>query len=141
MPGQPDVMIEKTCDVYGENGVGQPIEVDFKEINIKDFDSDRYKRQIIYNIDCGEKSSSNPQLKMIFKSDVSSFNNQLIATNKQDSLGLQLFSNGITLAPYQEYSFYYNNKPSLVVKPIIHEPNENTFGTFFASGTLSIEYE
>ncbi|MFP4817511.1 hypothetical protein [Providencia hangzhouensis] len=69
-------VIEKGCDVYGEKGNGFPITVDFKE-NDRDITSERYEREVIYNLDCGSDNKNNPKLRLTFKSESAEFSDNL----------------------------------------------------------------
>nr|WP_181375509.1 fimbrial protein [Pectobacterium carotovorum] len=133
-------VIEKGCDVYGEKGNGFPITVDFKEINDRDITSERYEREVIYNLDCGSDNKNNPKLRLTFKSELAEFSDNLIATSN-NSLGLKMMANGKLLPPNQSYPFNYSDKPILMVKPVIDSQVNVIYGDFTASGVLFVDYD
>lgn len=133
-------VIEKGCDVYGENGKGLPIIVDFKEINDRDITSEQYEREVVYNLDCGADNKNNPKLRLTFKSDPAKFSDDFIATSN-NSLGLMMMANGKLLPPNQSYPFNYLNKPIIVVKPVIDSQANVIYGDFKSSGVLYVDYD
>lgn len=132
---------EKNCDIYGVDGKGLPIHVDFETININGFNSDNYEKQIMYQIDCGDSFLSNESLKMRFISETVMINNEELIKTSTENLGLKLFSDNKTVLPNQYINFLYGNKPKLTIKPVINENADIKLGEFLASGTLSIEYD
>ncbi len=133
-------VIESTCDVYGENGPGQPIEVSFGEINLNKFTSERYTKNIDYRLDCGSKSSSNPNLKLKFESSSAGFNTDLVETSNPN-LGLKIQADNTLLLPNEYRNFTYQTQPVLTATPVFHEGKEIELGLFTASGILKVEYQ
>lgn len=133
-------VIEKGCDVYGVDGKGFPITVDFKTINYNDVTNPRYEKEVIYNLDCGSENINNPKLKLTFESESAKFSDNLIATSN-NTLGLMMQVNGELLSPYKSFSFNYSNKPVIIVKPVVNSNAEPLYGEFYASGVLYVDYE
>lgn len=133
-------VIESTCDVYGENGPGQPIEVSFGEINLHGFTSERYTKNIDYHLDCGSKSSSNPNLKLKLESSSASFNTNLLETSNPN-LGLKIQADNTPLLPNEYRNFTYYAQPVLTATPVFHEGKEIELGLFSATGMLKVEYQ
>lgn len=131
---------EKSCDIYGDEGKGLPIHVDFETININRFNSDNYEKQIMYQLDCGDSFLGGESLKMKFTSETVMINNDQVIKTTTENLGLKLFSDNQMVLPNQDIKFLYNNKPKLTIKPVINEGRDVKLGDFSASGILSIEY-
>ncbi|WP_265524685.1 fimbrial protein [Providencia rustigianii] len=133
-------VIESTCDIYGNDGPGNPIEVSFGEMNLNGFTSERYTRDIHYAIDCGGNTSSNPNLKLKFESDISDFDATLVKTSNP-RLGLKIQADNKLLSPNEYRNFTYSNKPLLSVSPVLDEGKKIEFGAFTAIGRLKVEYQ
>lgn len=133
-------VIESTCDVYGENGPGQPIEVSFGEMNLNKFTSERYTKNIDYHLDCGNKSSSNPNLKLKLESSSAGFNTDLVETSNPN-LGLKIQADNTLLLPNEYRNFTYQTQPVLTATPVFHEGKEIELGLFKATGILKVEYQ
>ncbi len=133
-------IIESTCDVYGEKGPGNPIEVSFGEININNFTSELYLKNIDYFLDCGDKSLSNPSLKLKFERPSASFNTDLIETSNPN-LGLRIQADNKPLLLNEYHNFTYYRKPSLTVSPVLNKGTEIELGLFTATGMLKVEYQ
>lgn len=132
-------VVENACDVYGPGGKNSPIEINFYEINVNKFDSERYAREINYTIDCGDGSAANSNLKLKFESTVAGFDSNLIKTTNSN-VGLKITSNGTLLPPNQYENFVLSNKPSLTVYPVLNTEEEIELGLFTATGVLKVEY-
>ncbi|EJD6080199.1 fimbrial protein [Providencia rettgeri] len=133
-------VIQKSCDVYGDLGPNLPIEINFGEMNLNGFTSERYARNINYNLDCGDKSSSNPSLKLIFESSSSDFDTTLVGTSNPN-LGLKILADNTLLLPNQPRNFMYSKKPSLSVIPVLNDGEEIKLGPFDSSGIIKVEYQ
>ncbi|MGJ3353869.1 fimbrial protein [Providencia sp. Je.9.19] len=133
-------VIQKSCDVYGDLGPNLPIEINFDEINLNGFTSENYARNINYNLDCGDKSSSNPSLKLIFESSSSDFDTTLVETSNPN-LGLKILADNTLLSPNQPRNFMYSKKPSLSVLPVLNIGKEIELGPFSSTGILKVEYQ
>ncbi|MCW2255616.1 type 1 fimbria pilin [Providencia alcalifaciens] len=134
-------VVEKTCDVYGNGGPGQPISVDMGDIIIKNIDGQNYaKTDIPYTIDC-EDSADNPALKLKF--DGSQMTNQPanVLKTKENNMGLRLLADGTNLNLATWHNFNYVNKPALSVVPVSSGTGGINDGVFTASATLSVEYQ
>lgn len=133
---------QKSCNVYGVDGPGQPIIVDFGDINSAKYNNDssvKYAKQIDYNIDCGAVNNDGLNLKLSFESKVASFNNSYVGTSN-DELGIKLTANNSLLEPYNYVNFKLAQKPILIAIPIINNSEKIKLGSFNATGTLKVEY-
>ncbi|WP_322741040.1 fimbrial protein, partial [Providencia heimbachae] len=133
-------VVEKSCDVYGDLGPNLPIEINFDEINLNGFTSERYARNVNYNLDCGDKSSSNPSLKLIFESANADFDTTLVETSNPN-LGLKILADNTLLSPNEHRNFIYAKKPSLIVLPVLNIGKEIELGPFTSTGVLKVEYQ
>lgn len=100
-------VIGRTCDVYGGNGPGHPIEVSFGEINVSEFTNERYTKNIDYPFDCGSQSPSNSNFKLKFESLSAEFNTDLVRTSNVN-LGLKIQADNKMLLPEEYRNFTYN---------------------------------
>ncbi|MEQ4655415.1 fimbrial protein [Providencia rettgeri] len=133
-------VIQKSCDVYGDLGPNFPIEINFNEINLNGYTSERYARDINYHLDCGGESSSNQSLNLIFESNPSDFDATLVETSNPN-LGLKILADNTLLSPNQPYNFMYSKKPSLSVLPVLNIEKEIELGPFTSAGVLKVEYQ
>ncbi|CAG9406460.1 fimbrial protein [Providencia alcalifaciens] len=100
-------VIGRTCDVYGGNGTGHPIEVSFGEINVSEFTNERYTKNIDYPFDCSSQSPSNSNFKLKFESLSAEFNTDLVRTSNVN-LGLKIQADNKMLLPEEYRNFTYN---------------------------------
>lgn len=135
-------VVEKTCDIYGEYGPGQPITVDMGNLIIKNISKveDYGKTEIRYTLDC-EDAASNPALKLKFEGprmDKQAAN--VLATTSDPNLGLRLMAgnNDLNLGTWLEFN--YKTKPTLSVIPVGSGDGGINDGPMTASATLSVEY-
>ncbi|QLQ99210.2 fimbrial protein [Providencia alcalifaciens] len=133
-------VVQKSCNVYGDLGPNQPIEVKFGEMNLNGFTSARYRQDINYHLDCGDASSNNPNLKLIFESDITDFDPTLVKTSNSN-LGLKIFFDNQLLSPKEYREFSYSQKPLLSVLPVLNTENKIELGPFTSTGVLKIEYQ
>ncbi|MEZ2896482.1 fimbrial protein [Providencia rettgeri] len=133
-------VIENACDVYGPGGKNSPIEINFYEINVNNFDSGRYAKNINYTIDCGSQNVINPNLKLKFESEPADFNSNFVRTTNPN-VGLKIVSDGVLLPPKEYKNFNLSNKPSLVVYPVLNTEEDIELGLFEATGVLKVEYQ
>ncbi|HGI5215122.1 TPA: fimbrial protein [Providencia alcalifaciens] len=133
-------VIGRTCDVYGGNGPGHPIEVSFGEINVSEFTNERYTKNIDYYFDCGSQSPSNSNFKLKFESSSAEFNTDLVRTSNVN-LGLKIQADNKMLSPREYRNFTYNKKPLLTVSPVLNTAKKIDLGLFTSTGVLKIEYQ
>ncbi|MEQ5112162.1 fimbrial protein [Providencia vermicola] len=132
-------VVEKTCDIYGNGGINQPITVNLGDITIKKIDGVQYETDIPYTIDC-EDSAQNPKLKLKFDGASSPFNANLLKT-QDPNLGLR-FKAGNTLLNLGAWEYFnYATRPTLSVVPVTSQTGGVKDGELDASATLSVEYQ
>lgn len=134
-------VVEKTCDIYGNGGVGQPISVDMGDIIIKNINGVDYARtEIPYTLDC-EDAADNPALKLKFDGVQMAGQSANVLKTSENNMGLRLLADGSNLNLATWRNFNYNSPPSLAVVPISSDTGGVDDGVFTASATLSVEYQ
>lgn len=134
-------VVEKTCDIYGDGGIGQPITVNMGDLIIKNINGIDYgKTEIPYTLDCDD-AASNPALKLKF--DGPRMNNQVanVLSTSDPNLGLRLMAGNSNLNLGVWRNFNYNDKPDLSVIPIGSGTGGINDGQMTAFATLSVEYQ
>lgn len=133
-------VVEKTCDIYGSDGIGQPITVDMGDLIIKNIDGVSYgKTDIQYQLQC-EDANENPALKLKFDGPRMSGLAANVLSTSDPNLGLKLMANNTNLNLGTWRNFNYQTKPTLSVIPISNGQGIND-GQMTASATLSVEYQ
>lgn len=133
-------VVEKTCDVYGNGGSGQPISVDMGDIIIKNINGVDYaKTNIPYILDC-EDAGDNPALKLKFDGTQMPGQAANVLKTSENNLGLRLLADDTNLNLATWRNFNYNTQPTLSVVPVSSGEGIND-DTFTASATLSVEYQ
>lgn len=133
-------VVEKTCDIYGNDGIGQPITVDMGDLIIKNIDGVSYgKTDIQYQLQC-EDANENPALKLKFDGPRMSGLAANVLSTSDPNLGLKLMANNTNLNLGTWRNFNYQTKPTLSVIPISNGQGIND-GQMTASATLSVEYQ
>ncbi|MDV5227252.1 fimbrial protein [Providencia rettgeri] len=135
-------VVERTCDIYGNGGLGQPISVDLGDIIIKNIDGVSYKKtDIPYTLRCDD-AASNPALKLKFDgSQMTGAAANVLKIPNNDNVGLRLLANGTNLNLGTWRNFNYNTQPTLSVVPVTNGQGGVNDGEFNASATLSVEYQ
>lgn len=134
-------VVEKTCNVYGNGGPGQPISVDMGDIIIKHIDGIDYaKTDIPYTLDC-EDAADNPALKLKFDGVQMAGQAANVLKTSEHNMGLRLLAAGSNLNLATWYNFNHNSPPSLSVVPISSGTGGVDDGVFTASAVLSVEYQ
>lgn len=134
-------VVEKTCDIYGDGGAGQPISVDMGDIIIKNINGIDYaKTDIPYTLDC-EDVGDNPALKLKFDGTQMAGQAANVLITSENNLGLRLLADGSNLNLATWRNFNYNTKPTLSVVPVSSGDGGVNDGIFTASATLSVEYQ
>lgn len=134
-------VVEKTCDIYGAEGIGQPINVDMGNLVIKDIDGVSYgKTDIEYFLQCDD-SASDPALKLKFDGPRMSGEAANVLSTSAPNLGLRLMANNSDLNLATWRNFTYNTKPTLSVIPKGSNTGGISDGQMTASATLSVEYQ
>lgn len=128
-----------TCDIYGVNGAGQPIDVDMGDMIISNIDGMHYQKNIPYELACSD-TTDNPALRIMFGGTGADFNNRVLATSNIN-LGLQLKVDNISADLNSWHNFNYASKPELSVIPVTGGNGETEDGPFTAAGTLRVEYQ
>ncbi|WP_368877486.1 fimbrial protein [Providencia vermicola] len=134
-------VVEKTCDIYGAGGIGQPINVTMGDLIIKNIDGVSYgQTEIPYQLQC-EDGDQNPALKLKF--DGPRMNNQAtnVLATSDPNLGLRLMANNTDLGLGTWRNFNYSQTPVLSVIPIGSGTGGINDGQMTASATLSVEYQ
>ncbi|MEY1579996.1 fimbrial protein [Providencia manganoxydans] len=134
-------VVEKTCDIYGDDGIGQPITVDMGDLIIKNINGVDYgKTEIRYTLDC-EDAVSNPALKLKFDTPRMIRQEANVLPTSDPNLGLRLMAgnNNLNLGTWLEFN--YNTKPTLSVIPVGSGDGGINDGPMTASATLSVEYQ
>lgn len=133
-------VVEKTCDIYGSDGIGQPINVTMGDLIIKNIDGVSYgQTEIPYQLQC-EDGDQNPALKLKF--DGPKMNGQAtnVLATSDPNLGLRLMANNTDLSLGIWRDFNYSQPPVLSVIPKGSGEGIND-GQMTASATLSVEYQ
>lgn len=135
-------VVEKTCDIYGDGGIGQPITVDMGDLIIKNImkEGDYGKTEILYTLDC-EDAASNPALKLKFDGPRMSGQAANVLSTSDPNLGLRLMAgnSNLNLATWRDFN--YKTKPALSVIPVSSGSGGINDGQMTASATLSVEYQ
>ncbi|QZY66670.1 fimbrial protein (plasmid) [Providencia rettgeri] len=133
-------VVEKTCDVYGPEGISQPITVNMGDLIIKNIDGVSYgKTDIQYQLQC-EDATDNPALKLKFDGPRMSGQAANVLSTSDPNLGLKLMADNSNLNLGTWRNFNYDPKPTLSVIPISNGQGIND-GEMTASATLSVEYQ
>lgn len=133
-------VVEKTCDIYGADGIGQPITVNMGDLIIKDIDGISYgKTDIEYFLQCDD-ALSNPALKLKFDGPRMTGEAANVLSTSDPNLGLRLMADNSNLNLGVWRNFNYNTKPTLSVIPKGGGEGIND-GQMTASATLSVEYQ
>ena len=134
-------IVAKTCDIYGNGGLGQPISVDMGDIIIKKIDGQSYaKTDIPYTLVC-EDAAENPALKLRFDGDRMPAQAANVLETTEKNIGLRLLADGTNLNLATWRNFNYNTKPILSVVPVASGTGGVNDGIFTANVTLSVEYQ
>lgn len=134
-------VVEKTCDIYGPEGIGQPINVDMGDIIIKQIDGTSYKKtDIAYFLQCDDPAS-NPALKLKFDGLRMSGEAANVLSTSDPNLGLRLMADDSNLNLATWRNFNYSNPPTLSVIPKGSNTGGINDGQMMASATLSVEYQ
>lgn len=133
-------VVERTCDIYGNNGIGQPIDVNMGDLMIKNIDGISYgKTEIPYFLNCDD-AANNPALKLKFDGPHMSGQAANVLSTSDNNLGLRLMANNSNFNLGAWRNFNYEAKPTLSVIPIGGGEGIND-GPMTASATLSVEYQ
>lgn len=131
-------VVEKTCDIYGDGGKGQPISVDFGDMIIKQIDGNKYETKIPYTLECEE---DDPKLKLQFSGPRAPFDSTLLYT-QSDNLGIKFrVNNTKTLALNEWHNFSLKSSPTLTAIPVPSNIGGIRGGEFTTTGILSVEYQ
>ncbi|WP_272520763.1 MULTISPECIES: fimbrial protein [unclassified Providencia] len=134
-------VVEKTCDIYGDGGIGQPITVNMGDLIIKNINGVDYgKTDIPYTLDC-EDAASNPALKLKFDGPQMGGQAGNVLSTSDPNLGLRLMADNSNLNLATWRNFNYNTKPALSVIPVGSGTGGINDGQMAASATLSVEYQ
>lgn len=134
-------VVERTCDIYGNDGIGQPINVDLGDVIIKKIDGSSYKKtDINYSLRC-DNANENPALKLKFDGPRMSGQAANVLSTSDKNLGLRLMANNGNLNLGTWQNFHYQTKPALSVIPIGSDVGGINDGQMSASATLSVEYQ
>ncbi|WP_257644871.1 fimbrial protein [Providencia stuartii] len=134
-------VVEKTCDIYGTDGIGQPITVNMGDLIIKDIDGISYgKTDIEYFLQCDD-ALSNPALKLKFDGPRMTGEAANVLSTSDPNLGLRLMADNSNLNLATWRNFTYNTKPTLSVIPKGSNTGGINDGQMTASATLSVEYQ
>jgi len=134
-------VVTQTCDIYGNEGLGQPISVDMGDIIIKNIDGKSYgKTDIPYSIEC-DNTEGNPALKLKFDGVRMAGQAANVLKTSEKNMGLRLLADDTNLNLATWYYFNYATRPVLSVVPISSGVGGVNNGSFTASATLSLEYE
>lgn len=135
-------VVEKTCDIYGDGGIGQPITVDMGDLIIKNImkEEDYGKTDILYTLDC-EGAASNPALKLKFEGPRMNGQAANVLSTSDSNLGLRLMADNSNLNLATWRNFNYNTKPTISVIPVGSGSGGINDGKMTASATLSVEYQ
>ncbi|MGF7540214.1 fimbrial protein [Providencia rettgeri] len=134
-------VVEKTCEIYGDGGIGQPITVDMGDLIIKNINGVDYgKTDIPYTLDC-EDAASNPALKLKFEGPRMGGEAANVLSTSDPNLGLRLIADNSNLNLATWRNFNYNTKPTLSVIPVGSGSGGINDGQMTASATLSVEYQ
>lgn len=134
-------VVEKTCDLYGPDGIGQPINVAMGDLIIKNIDGVSYgKTDIQYQLQCDD-GDQNPALKLKF--DGQQMNGQAanVLSTSDPNLGLRLMANNTNLNLGTWRNFNYSQPLALSVIPKGSNSGGINDGQMTASATLSVEYQ
>lgn len=134
-------VVEKTCDIYGPDGIGQPINVAMGDLIIKNIDGVSYgKTDIPYTLSCDD-AASNPALKLKFDGPRMSGQAANVLSTSDKNLGLRLMAGNSNLNLGVWRHFNYSTQPTLSVIPIGSGAGGINDGQMTASATLSVEYQ
>lgn len=134
-------VVEKTCDIYGPDGIGQPINVAMGDLIIKNIDGVSYgQTDIQYRLQCDD-GDQNPALKLKF--DGQQMNDQApnVLSTSDPNLGLRLMANNTNLNLGTWRNFNYSQPLALSVIPKGSNSGGINDGQMTASATLSVEYQ
>ncbi|MGJ3355454.1 fimbrial protein [Providencia sp. Je.9.19] len=140
-------VVEKTCDIYGDNGKDAPISVVFPDLIINQINGVAYgETPINYYLDC-EDSADNPALKIQFIGvDAQSVPNSTFKTvgklkTTDNNLAIKINANNNQLKLNDWFLFNYKTQPKLTAIPVSSDEGGIKGGEFTATGTLSVEYQ
>ncbi|MDV5226082.1 MULTISPECIES: fimbrial protein [Providencia] len=133
-------VVEKTCDIYGNQGPNQPITVEMGDLIIKNIDGKRYNTEIPYILECGN-SADNPALKLKINGTQMAGQAANVLKTSVDNLGLALKADSSNLNIGAWHKFNYKTRPRLSVTPIASGTGGINDGEMTASATLSVEYQ
>ncbi|MGG4609849.1 fimbrial protein [Providencia sp. Me31A] len=134
------------CEVYGLQGKGNPIHIDFGEIGIQRIDGQRYRQDWTLKIACDAGLGRDVPIALTYTSGRSSFDNLAIATNKTN-LGIRVYPVNTSGEPIKintpmtirMSSNGYKEIPLYSV-PVKRSGGNLTAGKFSATATVTITY-
>lgn len=137
------------CDVYGENGIHQPIKVDFGEIGITDIDelnvsrNGNYQQKVTLTISCGVGLQDATALSLAYDGMVSPFYADALRTSKTN-LAIYLAVDGKVLKPKDGLTVVMSSNGTkqieFVATPIRNQGTMPLEGTFTATATVEMLY-
>lgn len=132
------ITTEETCDLYSQDGVNQPIIIDFKDIVAAKVDGSMYEMPIPYILECSN-ATSNPSLNISINGASAEFDSDLLATSEKE-LGLALKADGAPIKLGEKINFFYNQKPYLTLTPKVGNKRALKGGAIYASATLLVNF-
>lgn len=123
-----------TCTINNE----KPLEVDFGTMLTTDVDGSNNQREVLYTVNCNGNPSN--ALKLQVQGAAAPFDSKLLNTNK-DGLGIRWLRVGGDLPVNTWLNFTYPTPPRLWVVPVREAGTTLTAGEFFASATMTVDYQ
>lgn len=132
------------CDVYGPDGVDQPIKVDFGEVGITKIDGVNYQQDVTLTLSCSTGLGQDVQLYLARDGGmVADFDNSALQTSKS-GLGVRLYYQGTVFPPNTGVlvTMSDNTTKSFPVYAVpVKDPSITLYeGPFTATATVELQY-
>lgn len=134
------------CDVYGDKGINQSIQVDFEDIGVNKINGIDHQRPFTLNIDCRSYASRPTSLVLAYSGDTAnSFDNNALQADVT-GLAVRLYrnTNGSVVAPNSHFNFNLpsNGYTTLSFYAVpVKDPRVNLQeGPFEAIATIALQY-
>lgn len=122
---------------------GGQVNVDFGDhIGIKSVDGVNHRKEMNYQIVCGESKVDNWALTLTLTGDTAEFDKRTALRTDKANLGIQVYQNGRLFVPGSSLSITLDNQPKLEAVPVKKIGSVLTDGgKFEAWATLKAEYQ
>lgn len=129
------------CTITDSSQGSSQIDVNFSEqVGINKVDGANYRRQLNYQIKCGEAIGGTWALTLSLIGTAAGFDTEALVTDRTD-LGIRIYHNDKPFTPGSSLKIDLAHQPVLEAVPVKSKGATLTEGTFEAWATLRAEYQ